>query len=206
MPGKGCLLFPRCPFTYQAVVASERGPLYPRYRINSLSPRMYQPDKKPKTYTPGEALHKIAAFCAYQERTFKETESKLRGYGLTEDEAGEIIIKLSRENLLDEERYARSYVRGHYRQKKWGRRRITQELKQKGLSDYCIKAGMKEIDGDEYYQNLTDLLEKKDAQEKEPNPRKRRLKLTQYLTLKGYESDLIRMALDDLGKIPDEDE
>ncbi|UOR04396.1 RecX family transcriptional regulator [Hymenobacter aerilatus] len=167
---------------------------------------MYQPDKKPKTYTPGEALHKIAAFCAYQERTFKETESKLRSYGLTEDEAGEIIIRLSRENLLDEERYARSYVRGHYRQKKWGRRRITQELKQKGLSDYCIKAGLKEIDGDEYYQNLTDLLEKKDAQEKEPNPRKRRLKFTQYLTLKGYESDLIRMALDDLGAATDEDE
>jgi len=156
-------------------------------------------EKKPKTYTPGEALHKIASFCAYQERTFKETESKLRSYGLTEDEAGEIIIRLSREKLLDEERYAGSYVRGHYRNKKWGRRRITQELKQKGLSDYCIKVGLKEIDGDVYYQNLVDLLEKKNAQEKERHPYKRRQKLTQFLTLKGYESDLIRMALEDLG-------
>ena len=158
----------------------------------------FDPEKKPKTYTPGEALTKIAAFCAYQERTFKETEAKLRGYGLTEDEAGEIVIRLSRENLLDEERFARSYVRGHYRHKKWGRRRITQELKQKGLSDYCIKAGLREIDGDEYYQNLLDLLEKKNAQEKERHPYKRRQKLTQFLTLKGYESDLIREALDSL--------
>ena len=158
----------------------------------------FDPEKKPKTYTPGEALTKIAAFCAYQERTFKETEAKLRSYGLTEDEAGEIIIRLSREKLLDEERFARSYVRGHYRHKKWGRRRITQELKQKGLSDYCIKAGLKEIDGDEYYQNLLDLLEKKNAQEKERHPHKRRQKLTQFLTLKGYESDLIREALDSL--------
>ena len=145
-------------------------------------------DKAPKYYTPGEALQKIAAFCAYQERTQKEVEQKLKSYG------------------LDEERFAQSFVRGHYRQKKWGRRRILQELKQKGLSEYCIKSGMKEIDGEEYYQNLVDLMEKKDRQEKEKNPRVRRMKISQYLMGKGYEQDLIKMALDDLGKTPEDDE
>ncbi|MBC6991426.1 MULTISPECIES: regulatory protein RecX [Hymenobacter] len=159
---------------------------------------MDQPKKK--FYTPGEALQKIAAFCAYQERNHKEVEEKLRSYGLDEDEAGEIIIRLSREKLLDEERYAKSFVRGRYRLKKWGRRRITQELKQKGISDFCIKAGLKEIDGDEYYANLTTLLEKKNALEKERHPQKRKQKLMQYLMLKGYEMDLIQMALSDLGK------
>ncbi|MBC6699723.1 regulatory protein RecX [Hymenobacter puniceus] len=161
-------------------------------------------EKKKKFYTPAEALQKIAAFCAYQERTQKEVESKLREYGLDEDEAGEIIIRLSREKLLDEERFAKAYVRGHYRTKKWGRRRIVQELKQKGISDYCIKAGLKEIDGDEYYQNLVDVLEKKDRQEKERNPRLRRQKIQLFLTAKGFEQDLIKMALDDLGKTPEE--
>lgn len=161
-------------------------------------------EKKKKFYTPAEALQKIAAFCAYQERNQKEVESKLREYGLDEDEAGEIIIKLSREKLLDEERFAKAYVRGHYRTKKWGRRRIVQELKQKGISDYCIKSGLKEIDGDEYYQNLVDVLEKKDRQEKERNPRLRRQKIQLFLTGKGFEQDLIIMALDDLGKTPEE--
>ena len=78
------------------------------------------PDKAPKQYTPGEALQKIAAFCAYQERTQKEVEQKLKSYGLDEDEAGEIIIRLSREKLLDEERFAQAFVRGHYRHKKVG--------------------------------------------------------------------------------------
>ncbi len=162
--------------------------------------------KTKKFYTPAEAMQKIAAFCAYQERNQKEVESKLREYGLDEDEAGEIIIKLSREKLLDEERFAKAYVRGHYRTKKWGRRRIVQELKQKGISEYCIKAGLKEIDGDEYYQNLVDVLEKKDRQEKERNPRLRRQKIQLFLTAKGFESDLIKMALDDLGKVPEEDD
>jgi regulatory protein len=164
-----------------------------------------QPAKK-KFYTPAEALQKIAAFCTYQERNQKEVEAKLREYGLDEDEAGEIIIRLSREKLLDEERYAKSFVRGHYRHKKWGRRRIVQELKQKGISEYCIKSGLKQIDGDEYYQNLVDVLEKKDRLEKEKNPRVRRQKIQVFLMNKGYEQDLIKMALDDLGKAPDDDE
>ena len=80
---------------------------------------MFKP-AAPKFYTPTEALRKIAEFCAYQERYQKEVESKLRSYGLNEDEAGEIIIRLSREKLLDEERFAQAYVRGHYSQTRSG--------------------------------------------------------------------------------------
>ena len=163
-------------------------------------------DQTPKFYTPGEALQKIAAFCTYQERTYKEVEAKLKSYGLDEDEAGEIIIRLSREKLLDEGRFAQAFVRGHVNQKKWGRRRILQDLKQKGISEFNIKAGMKEIDGDVYYQNLLDLLDKQSRQEKETHPHKRRQKISLFLTGKGYEQDLVKMALDDFGKAPEEEE
>ncbi|MCC2546086.1 recombination regulator RecX [Hymenobacter sp. BT175] len=163
---------------------------------------MNQPNKK--FYTPGEALQKIAAYCAYQERTHNEVRDKLFSYGLNGEETDDIIIRLSQEKILDEERYAKSFVRGRHRIKKWGRRRLMQELKQKGLSDYCIKSGLKEIDGDEYYANLVGLLEKKNALEKESHPVKRRQKLQLFLTAKGYEQDLIKIALDDLGKDPGE--
>jgi regulatory protein len=161
--------------------------------------------RKRKTYTPGEALQKIAAYCAYQERSHREVEDKLRSYGLDEDDAGEIMIRLVREKLLDDERYARSFVRGKHRLKKWGRRRIRLELKQRGLSEYCIKAGLSEIDGDEYYQNLKELLEKKNALEKESNPHKRRQKLTAYATQKGYEGEFIQDALREVLEGADED-
>lgn len=154
--------------------------------------------RKRKTYTPGEALPKIAAFCAYQERSHREVEDKLRSYGLDEDQAAEIMMRLVREKLLDDERFARSFVRGKYRLKKWGRRRIRMELKQRSISEYCIKAGLSEIDGDEYYQNLKELLEKKNALEKESNPHKRRQKLTAYATQKGYEGEFIQDALGEL--------
>ncbi|MCP2045698.1 regulatory protein RecX [Pontibacter sp. HSC-36F09] len=151
--------------------------------------------KKQKTYTPKEALIKAAAYCAYQERTQQEVRTKLYTYGLEPDDVEEIIVRLGQEKMLDEERYAQSYVRGKYGLKKWGRRKITQGLKAKGISDYCIKQGLKEIDYDVYEQNLQQLLEKKNATEKEKNPFARRQKLTYYLVSKGYESDLVQDAL-----------
>ncbi|QCR24276.1 regulatory protein RecX [Pontibacter sp. SGAir0037] len=151
--------------------------------------------KKKKTYTPKEALVKAAAYCAYQDRTQQEVRDKLYSYGLEPDDVEELIIRLSQEKMIDEERYAQSYVRGKYGLKKWGRRKIMQGLKAKGISDYCIKQGMKEIDPEIYEQNLHSLLEKKSASEKEKNPFQRRQKLTYFMLSKGYESDLVQDAL-----------
>lgn len=151
--------------------------------------------KKKKTYTPKEALLKAASYCAYQERTQQEVRDKLYSYGLEPDDVEELIVRLGQEKLIDEERYAQAYVRGKYGLKKWGRRKIMQGLKAKGISDYCIKQGLKEIDLEVYEQNLLQLLEKKASTEKEKNPFLRRQKLSYYLMSKGYENDLVQDAL-----------
>ena len=154
--------------------------------------------KKQKNYTPKEALIKAAAYCAYQERTQQEVRTKLFSYGLEPDDVEELILRLSEEKMIDEERYAGAYVRGKYSLKRWGRRKIVQGLKAKGISDYCVKQGMKEIDPEVYEQNLQHLLEKKNATEKEKNPFTRRQKLSYYLLSKGYENDLVQDALKSL--------
>jgi regulatory protein len=154
--------------------------------------------KKQKNYTPKEALIKAAASCAYQERTQQEVRTKLYSYGLTPDEIEEIIVRLGQEKLIDEERYAQAYVRGKYGLKRWGRRKIMQGLKAKGISDYCVKQGLKEIDPEVYEQNLLHLLEKKNQTEKEKNPFARRQKLSYFLLSKGYENDLVQDAIKSL--------
>ncbi|MGV3539071.1 MAG: regulatory protein RecX [Rufibacter sp.] len=159
---------------------------------------MFTPKKK-KTYTPKEALPKIAAYCAYQERTQNEVRAKLLDYGLDFDEADEIIIRLTQEKLLDEERYAQAFVRGKYGLKRWGRRKIHLGLKAKGISDYCIKKGLQEIDPDTYWENLLHLLEKKNISETERNPLARKQKILYFLQSKGYELDLIQDAIRELG-------
>ena len=151
--------------------------------------------KKEKLYTPQEALIKISSFCAYQERTQQEIRDKLYAFGLHKDIVEELISKLVSENLINEERFAKTYAGGKFRIKKWGRVKIKEALKSKGISEYCIKKGLQEIDAKDYLVTLLSLIEKRAAKEKEKDEYKRKHKIAQYLVGKGYEADLVWYTL-----------
>eukprot|EP01137_Pigoraptor_chileana_P009488 Opistho-2@57847 len=138
-----------------------------------------------------EVLVKAANFCAYQERTQQEVRKRLAELEVEGDEAEEMIVWLIENNYLNEERFARIFAGSKFRQKRWGRLKIRQELKMRGVSEYCLKAGMSEIDDEDYLQTLTDLLKKKAKEIKESNPLKRKQKLLSYALSKGFESDLV---------------
>jgi len=53
---------------------------------------------------------------------------------------------LIEENYLNEERFAILFAGGKFRIKQWGRIKIKYELKQKQVSDYCIKKALAAID------------------------------------------------------------
>jgi len=153
--------------------------------------------KKEKVYTRQEALLKVSSYCAYQERTQQEARDKLYGFGLNKDMVEELISKLISENFINEERFAKTYAGGKFRIKQWGRVKIKESLKTKGLSEYCIKKGLQEINPKDYLLTLLSLIEKRQEKEKEKNEYKRKHKIAQYLVGKGYESDLIWEELKD---------
>ena len=130
-------------------------------------------------------------YCAYRDRSQKEVEDKLLEMRMIPEAREQIIIKLMQEDFLNEERFARSFVRGKSRIKKWGRLRIKQELKLKDISAPIIKLAMTEIDEDQYMSTLYALAEKKLNLLKEPNRLKRRKKLSDHLLQKGYEAGLV---------------
>ncbi len=154
------------------------------------------PDKK--VYTIKEGIAKGMKYCAYQERTQQQVRDKLYDLGLFGDEVEEVISYLITENFLNEERFAISYALGHFRQKKWGKIKIKQGLEQKKISNYCIKKGLNEIDSSEYDETLKELLQKKYTLLKEKNLYIRKQKAVQYMLQKGYESDLVWSALDEV--------
>ena len=103
-----------------------------------------------QNFTPQQALPKIKQFCAYQERCHSEIKEKLYGYGLSLNDAEEIISKLVEENFLNEERFAIHFAGGKFRIKQWGRIKIKYELKKKNVSDYCIKKALAAINMSDY--------------------------------------------------------
>lgn len=143
-----------------------------------------------KTYSVDEALQKLMHFCAYRDRSQKEVEDKLDTMKMIPAAKEKIIISLMQEGFLNEERFARSFVRGKFRIKKWGRIKITQELKKRGISAPIIKLGLSEINNSEYTKTLYELAEKKLKLIKEPNSFKKKKKLADHLIRKGYESSL----------------
>lgn len=141
-------------------------------------------------------LEKIKYYCAYQERCHKEVRNKLFELSVYGDDIDEVISELIAEDFLNEERYARSYCRGKFNQKKWGRNKIINHLKFKGISEYCIKKGLTEIDDEEYQTTLAELLNKKKKElSSEKNIWIKKKKLSNYLMQKGFESYLINELL-----------
>ena len=147
--------------------------------------------KKKKYISQEEALKKLQRYCAYQDRCHQEVRSKLLDLGVYGDTLEEIMAELISDNFLNEERYARSFARGKFRIKKWGRTRIRRELKLRAITDYCMKKAMEEIDEEKYLETIRQLIEKKDRLLKEKNPYKRQNKIGQYVINRGFEPALV---------------
>ena len=138
-----------------------------------------------------EILAKAQHYCAYQERCHQEVKNKLYELGCNTDTVNEVMVRLIETNFLNEERFAKAFAGGKFRTKKWGRLKIKRELTARKISDYCIKAAMKEIDDKDYWECLVQLIEKKLPVK---SYWKEQQKITTWLMGRGFELDLIKEA------------
>ncbi|WP_366893867.1 regulatory protein RecX [uncultured Aquimarina sp.] len=137
-------------------------------------------------------------YCAYQERCHKDISDKLNTMKLIPEAKEKIILHLLDHNFLNEERFAKSFARGKFRIKKWGKQRIVRELKFRQISAYCIKMALKEIPENEYLKTFHELAEKKFATISETNAFKKRKKLIDYLLYRGWENQLVFEKVNEL--------
>ena len=155
--------------------------------------------KKPvKKIEYEEGLEMLRQYCSYRDRCHKEVRTKLLELKIYGNDLENIIAKLVEEDFLNEERYAKAFVRGKFKINKWGRMKILQNLKRNKISAYCIKKGMEEIDEDTYRKALKALLKEKLFHVKEKNKARRYQKLNRYALQKGYEHSLIGAFLDEM--------
>ena len=139
-----------------------------------------------------KALQKIKHFCSYQERNHQEVKEKLYSFGLYKMDVEMLVSQMIEENYLNEERFAIAFVGGRFRIKKWGRVKIRYELKQKRISDYCIKIGLASIAEEDYIKTLQKLFtEKKTSLKSEKNIFIKKQKIQSFLMQRGFEPQLI---------------
>ncbi|MDO1502341.1 regulatory protein RecX [Winogradskyella maritima] len=153
-----------------------------------------------KTYSVDEATKKLESYCAYQERCHKEVTDKLKQMRMIPEAIDQIVVHLINHNFLNELRFAKAFVRGKFRIKKWGKNRLTRELKFRDISAYAIKEALKEINEDDYVETLHELTLKRINQVKEKNVYKKKKKVADYLLYRGWESHLVYEKLSELVK------
>lgn len=145
-----------------------------------------------------DALQKLRHFCSFRERYSAEVEEKLLSLGTDKVRFPEIIEQLKKENFLNDARYAGSFASGKFRINHWGRRKIRYELAGRGIPEEVISRGLEEIDEEEYMQVLRDLVRKKFSEIKGEKKLTVRNKIFTFASGKGFESDLISEAINEL--------
>lgn len=148
-----------------------------------------------KSYTVDEAQQKLEYYCAYQERCHKEVEEKLKSMHMIPAAIDQIIGKLIIDNYLNETRFAQSFARGKFRIKKWGKVRILNQLKFRGISAWNIKKAMQEIDPEEYLDTFDFLFEKFWKEYEHLEMIKCQKKVHDRLQYRGWEKELIYQAI-----------
>jgi len=144
-----------------------------------------------------EALSLLQKYCAYQDRCHQEVRTKLLSYKIYGDDLEDIITQLIQEKYLDELRYAKSFVRGKARIKKWGPVKIKQLLKQKEISDYCKRKAFAELDHSIFKENAQYWLERKSKDYKKGSDYFKKQKIIKFLISKGFEYSSVLELVND---------
>ncbi len=137
------------------------------------------------------AIEKLKEYCATQDRCEWDVIQKMKTWKLIKSHQNQILEILIQEKYIDEERYSRSFCRGKFKIKKWGKRKICHELKKKYISTVCINKALSEINVTEYLKELNIQYQKKKKTIKGENQFIKKKKIATYLINKGYESNLV---------------
>ena len=149
-----------------------------------------------KEMTEQEAYLRLAALCAQAEHCEQEMRDKMRRWGLDETAQDKVVERLTKERYIDEERYARAFVKDKIRYNKWGRRKVQQALWMKHISDDIQQQVLDEIDEKEYLDVLRPLLKQKRKSIKAESDYELNQKLVRFALSRGFGFDIIRQCLD----------
>lgn len=145
--------------------------------------------------TADEILYKLAAKCSISEQCLSDIEGKLAKYDLPEEEKTRILRHLVEEKYIDDSRYAEAYIRDKYRFNKWGRIKIAQGLRMKGIDRETIETAMRVIDEQEYQSILSALIKSKRKSTHGKSDYEINGKLIRFATGRGFEFAAIQKCL-----------
>ena len=149
-----------------------------------------------KEMTEQEAYLQLATLCAQAEHCEQEMRDKMKRWEIDETAQNRIIDRLVKERYIDNERYARAFVKDKIRYNKWGRRKVQQALWMKRIDNDIQQRVFDEIDDKEFLDVLRPLLKQKRKSTKAANDYELNQKLVRFALGRGFTFDIIRQCLE----------
>lgn len=149
-----------------------------------------------KEKTEQEAYLQLAAACAQAEHCEQEMRDKMKRWEMDPEAQNRVVERLTKERYIDNERYARAFVKDKVRYNKWGRRKVQQALWMKRIDDDIQQRVLDEIDDEEYLKVLVPLLKQKRKSIKAANDYELNQKLVRFALSRGFDYGIIRQCLD----------
>lgn len=149
-----------------------------------------------KEKTEQEAYLQLAAMCAQAEHCEQEMHDKMKRWAIAPDVQDRVVARLVKERYIDNERYARAFVKDKIRYNKWGRRKVMQALWMKRIDDDIQHRVLDEIDDKEYIDVLIPLLKQKRKTIKAKSDYELNQKLARFALGRGFDFGIIRQCMD----------
>ena len=156
--------------------------------------------------TPSQAQNRAAALCARSEQAPTDIRAKLIKWGLNTSDAARIVRGLTEQGFINEERYARAFVKDKFTFNGWGRIKIAHQLRLKGIPDATIQDAMTAIDEDAYHDRLVELLRAKWRTVSDREPRAAWAAMMRFAASRGFEASLASACIKEVTHIDDQED
>ncbi len=126
-----------------------------------------------------------------------ELEKALRRKDCPADIAAQVLDRYTEVGLVDDEAYARAFVRSKQSGRGLARRALTHELRAKGISDEIVEAVLDEVDPEDERARAHELVEKKLRSMHGLDRATQTRRLSGMLARKGYGHDVARLVINE---------
>lgn len=140
---------------------------------------------------PKSCHERALGLLAVRARSRRELERRLLKAGFDAEEVGDVLLRLERVGLVDDEAFARQVVEHGFTNKKSGRRAVASTLAAAGVSAEVISATI-DADGTDEEARAQELADARAVRMSSLEPAKAFQRLTSLLVRRGYAPELAR--------------
>jgi regulatory protein len=155
---------------------------------------------------PKSCHERALGLLAVRPRSRRELERRLLGARFEPEEVQDVLVRLERVGLVDDEAFARQYAEHRFGSRKEGSRAVAQGLRAAGIAPALAEAVSHEAPGDDDEERAADLARSRVSRLAGVAPEKAFARLSSLLMRRGYGPEMARSAARKALEIPLRDE